>query len=83
MRAAQRMVGGFAAGIALVAVLAMVTLSQHSGRTALAGGGFPQSDLDMIKVMVSAAPHPVRAPSSPSSRARCPARRGRPSGSAS
>ena len=50
---------------------------------ALAGGGFPQSDLDMIKVMVSAAPHPVRAPSSPSSRARCPARRGRPSGSAS
>lgn len=52
---AQRAFAGFAAGIALVAVLAVATLSQRTHMTALAAG-FPQTDLDMIKVMESMAP---------------------------
>ena len=52
---AQRHFVGFAAGIALVAVLAVATLSQRTHTTALAAG-FPQTDLDMIKVMESMAP---------------------------
>jgi hypothetical protein len=52
---AQRAFAGFAGGIAIVAVLAVATLSQRTHTTALAAG-FPQTNLDMIKVMESMAP---------------------------
>ena len=56
MTKSSRAFAGFAAGIALVAVLAVVTFSQRPRRVAMVSQGFPQSDLDMLKVMVSARP---------------------------
>ena len=44
----------------LVAVMAVATLSQRTHTTALASG-FPQTDLDMIKVMESMAPNAVQS----------------------
>ena len=57
---AQRAFAGFAGGIVLVAVMAVATLSQRTHTTALASG-FPQTDLDMIKVMESMAPNAVQS----------------------
>ena len=49
----QRAAAYFASAIALFCVLAVATLTQ-SHRAILADANFPQTDLDMIKVMVSA-----------------------------
>ena len=55
----KKLVAGFASGIAVVAVLAVVTLSQQPRRVSMAAG-FPQTDLDMLKVMVSRPSSPAR-----------------------
>jgi len=53
----KRLVGGFAAALALACVLACVTMPQR--RVAMVQD-FPQSDLDMLKVMESMAPKPSK-----------------------
>ena len=60
MVSSRQAFAGFAAGIALVCVLACVTMWHAQTRRVAMVTGFPQSDLDMLKVMQSMAPKSVK-----------------------